>query len=150
MSYHNFHCCPSCHEWVPKGLKVKHHANKLHCLVSVVLDQSQTMKTEQPRKCWAVWALAVVFMSMQQEWHKPPCPHFSPGTGFLPVYALLQCMCKSRMRNGSSGYENQVWPYSRCCSSGPTWVLLGYEKVSIYPQMVMFIVRHFQINEEAI
>lgn len=63
MWYHNFHCCPSCHEWVPKGLKVKHHANKLHCLVSVVLDQSQTMKTEQPRNAeqsellqWSLWA----------------------------------------------------------------------------------------------
>lgn len=48
MWYHNFHCCTSYHEWVQKGLKVKYQANKLHCLVSVVLDQLQNMKIEQP------------------------------------------------------------------------------------------------------
>lgn len=48
MWYHNFHCCSSYPEWVQKGLKVKHQANKLHCLVSVVLNQLQTMKIEQP------------------------------------------------------------------------------------------------------
>lgn len=48
MWCHNFRCCSSYHEWVQKGLKVKHQANKLRCLVSVVLDKLQTMKIEQP------------------------------------------------------------------------------------------------------
>lgn len=145
--YHNFYCCSSYHERVQKGLKVKHQANKLHCLVPVVLDELQTMKIEQPGNTeqseilqWPLWAGSRCGTSMT-----PPQP-----LGFLPVCALLQGTCKSMMRNGSSGYENQVWPRPRCCNSGPIWVLLGYEKDTVCPQMVMFIVRHFQINEEAI
>lgn len=83
--YHNFYCCSSYHEWVQKGLKVKHQANKLHCLVPVVLDELQTMRIEQPGNTeqselvqWPLWAGSRCGTSMT-----PPQP-----LGFLPVCAF--------------------------------------------------------------